>query len=178
MSTSQIPKINNNKDGFDSHSESPAQVNSIFSESNKALQSFIEEMDKQNIWENVVIIMGSDFGRSISPNSNGGTDHAWGGNYFLLGGSLKGKQILGQYPEYLSRESDQWMSRGRIIPTTPWEYVWHGVAQWMGVLDNNDLSAVLPNMDNFKKVSVFCDLSNVIQRWHLTLSFIFLNPKV
>ena len=124
-------------------------------------------MKEQKIWRNVVIIMGSDFGRSISPNSNGGTDHAWGGNYFLLGGALKGKKILGQYPEHLSKESDQWMSRGRIIPTTPWDYVWHGVAQWMGVLDNNDLSAALPNMDNFKKVRIYCDLSNVFQRWHI-----------
>ena len=120
--------------------------------SNDALEKFVEEMKLQGIWNNVVIIMGSDFGRSISPNSNGGTDHAWGGNYFLLGGSLKGKKILGQYPEHLSKESDLWISRGRIVPTTPWEYVWHGLAQWMGVLDNNDLSAVLPNMDNFKKV--------------------------
>ena len=111
-------------------------------------------MKLQGIWNNVVIIMASDFGRSISPNSNGGTDHAWGGNYFMVGGSLKGKQILGQYPEYLSKQSDQWMSRGRIIPTTPWEYVWHGVAQWMGLLNDNDLSTVLPNMDNFQKVSV------------------------
>ena len=73
----------------------------------------------------------------------------------MVGGSLKGKQILGQYPEYLSKQSDQWMSRGRIIPTTPWEHGLHEVAQCMGVINDNDISTVLRNMDNFQMVSVF-----------------------
>ena len=70
---------------------------------------------------------------------------------------MKGKQILGKYPEHLSKQSDKWIQRGRIIPTTPWEYVWHGIAQWMGVLDDHDLSEVLPNIKNFRKVSVYCN---------------------
>ncbi len=27
-----------------------------------------------------------------------GTDHAWGGNHFIVGGSVKGGLIHGQYP--------------------------------------------------------------------------------
>lgn len=27
-----------------------------------------------------------------------GTDHAWGGNHFILGGSVRGGRIHGQYP--------------------------------------------------------------------------------
>lgn len=37
--------------------------------------------------------------RTISPNSSGGTDHAWGGNFFLMGGKLKGGRIIGTHPD-------------------------------------------------------------------------------
>ena len=43
------------------------------------LGKFINEMKRQGIWEDVVIVMGSEFGRSIPTNSGGGTDHGWGG---------------------------------------------------------------------------------------------------
>ena len=37
--------------------------------------------------------------RTITPNSSGGTDHAWGGNFFLMGGKLKGGRIIGTHPD-------------------------------------------------------------------------------
>ena len=117
----------------------------------------------------------------VIPNSNSRTDHAWVCNYFMVSRSLKVKQIMGQYPEYLSKQSDQWMSRGRIIHMTPWEYVWYGVAQWMSVLNENGISTVLPNMDNFQKVSLFlCFMkyNSVMITFYLTLYFTFLNSKV
>ena len=30
----------------------------------------------------------SDFSRTFQPGSNGGTDHAWGSNHFVLGGAV------------------------------------------------------------------------------------------
>lgn len=49
-----------------------------FLQANNALANFVKELKDQGLWEDTVIVMGSDFGRSISPNSNGGSDHAWG----------------------------------------------------------------------------------------------------
>ena len=40
------------------------------------------------------------------------------------------------------------LSRGRLIPTTPWEGLWHGVAEWMDV-DASKMAELLPNMGNF-----------------------------
>ncbi len=69
----------------------------MFRIANSALDDFIVALKEENLWESTVVVMGSDFGRSMNPNSNGGTDHAWGGNYFMAGGSVKGGQILGRY---------------------------------------------------------------------------------
>ena len=45
----------------------------------------------------------------------------------MLGGSLNGGKIMGTFPK-LSSDSDHWLTRGRMIPTSPWEAVWNGVA--------------------------------------------------
>lgn len=42
-------------------------------ELNGALAAFVAEMKAQNIWDDVVIMSGSDFGRTLTPNSRGGT---------------------------------------------------------------------------------------------------------
>ena len=46
-----------------------------FAQMNSAISDFVKEMKSQNLWENVVLVTSSDFGRTITPNSAGGTDH-------------------------------------------------------------------------------------------------------
>ena len=105
--------------GFDHHSEGVKVTNAQFEDANDALQSFMEELKREKLWDDTVIILGSEFGRSITSNNSGGTDHAWGGNYFMIGGGLDGGKILGKFPEYLSDEDSQWIKRGIMIPSTP-----------------------------------------------------------
>ena len=61
-------------DGYDHHNENGVGAN--FDDANDALHNFIDEMHRQDLWDKTLIIMGSDFGRSIPSNANGGTDHA------------------------------------------------------------------------------------------------------
>ena len=42
----------------------------------------------------------------------------------MAGGSVKGGQVLGRYPQPLGPDNDYWIGRGRFIPTTPWDSVW------------------------------------------------------
>ena len=41
-----------------------------------------------------------------------------------------------------------------MIPTTPWEAVWNGVAEWWG-LDGTQRAEPLPNMANFPEGDIF-----------------------
>jgi uncharacterized protein (DUF1501 family) len=50
-----------------------------FQDMNTELGKFINEMKRQGIWEDTAIVLGSEFGRSVAANSNGGTDHGWAG---------------------------------------------------------------------------------------------------
>jgi hypothetical protein len=68
----------------------------------------------------------------------------------MMGGKVRGGRILGDYPRPLSPDSTSWIGRGRFIPTTPWDAVWNGVGNWLGVPDE-DMDFVLPNRYNFNK---------------------------
>lgn len=148
--------------GYDLHSENT--LSTLLTGANGALTRFTEWLKNEGLWDNTAILMASDFGRSLNPNSNGGTDHAWGGNYFLIGGKVNGGKILGDFPTPLSKDHPNWIGRGRFIPTTPWDSVWNGVAQWLGVTSEADLDFILPNRGKFPAMfsgsDLFTDVSN------------------
>ena len=62
-----------------------------------------------------------------------GTDHAWAGNHMVMGGGLKGGKVFGKFPDKLGDDGSTNIGRGRLIPDMPWEAVWMGLSQWMGV---------------------------------------------
>ena len=49
---------------YDHHSAN--SVSDMFMEASNALSDFVNELKSLHLWENTVIVMGSDFGRSIS----------------------------------------------------------------------------------------------------------------
>jgi uncharacterized protein (DUF1501 family) len=125
--------INHDRDAFyvrysnyDSHSGD--FLGTRLADVDAALASFAAEMKAQALWSNVTVVQVSDFGRSLSSNGDG-TDHGWGGNYFVAGGAVRGGQVLGEYPRDLSLGGGLDIGRGRMIPTTSWEHTWNGVAQ-------------------------------------------------
>ena len=66
--------------GFDTHGTFDSQTKVGFEKINKVLQTFKEEMEAQNAWENVAVVLTSDFGRTITSNGKG-TDH---GKYIII----------------------------------------------------------------------------------------------
>jgi len=139
---------------WDVHTDAKVRTAEKLTESTAALTGFVKEMKAQGRWEDTVVIMLSEFGRTLSPNSSGGCDHGWGGNYWLAGGSVDGGKILGTYPTNFE-ELDT--SRMRLLPTTPLDAVWNGIAEWFGVLPS-DLDKVLPNRRKFPKLFTKADM--------------------
>ena len=67
---------------------------------------------------------------------------------------MKGGQILGEYPDNLTDEGPLTLGRGRMIPSTPWDAVFKGIAVWLGV-PNENMKDVLPNLHNFPDSFLF-----------------------
>jgi uncharacterized protein (DUF1501 family) len=135
--------------GYDTHDDATATLMTRLKEVDDAVGCFVKEMKSQGIWGNVTIASASEFGRTLTSNGLG-TDHAWGANHWIAGGSVKGGKIHGQYPDDLTENGILNIGRGRLIPTTPWEGMWAGLAEWFGVTTQNIASAVLPNVGNFQ----------------------------
>ena len=135
--------------GFDTHSHVVANLAKKLPSFNKAVELFWKEIKTLGLSKQVVVIQGSEFGRTLSPNSNRGSDHGWGGNYFMFGGEVKGGKILGEYPRSFSESDPTNIGRGRLLPTTSWDAMFYGVAQWFGISKEKELQYVLPNSNNF-----------------------------
>jgi uncharacterized protein (DUF1501 family) len=116
-----------------------------FAELNQALTYFKQEMEGQGLWDNVNLFVASDFGRTLTANSGEGSDHGWGGNYFIMGGSVQGGKIHGQYPQDITTDGPLNLGRGRIVPTTSWDSILNSIVEWMGVEDEEGLNYCLPN---------------------------------
>ncbi len=42
-----------------------------------------------------------------------------------------------------------------VIPTTSWDSLWYGIAEWFGIDDPADLSEILPNKRSFPLEDMF-----------------------
>lgn len=134
---------------YDHHANLKSGLDREFGRLNEALSAFVSEIKAKGKWDDYTIVVSSEFGRTLTPNSGKGTDHGWSGSSFIIGGQVKGGKILGQYPTDLSSSSPLNVGRGRLIPTIPFESMWNGIIQWFGVKDEEDLNVVLPNRKSF-----------------------------
>ena len=151
--------------GYDGHFMVNTVLENKLPSLNEAVATFWAEIKAQGLANNVVVVQGSEFGRTITPNSNLGSDHAWGGNYFMFGGDVKGGKIMGEYPSSFKESDPNNVGRGRFIPTTPWDALFYGLTQWMGITDQDEIDHVLPNSQNFGcKLFTDYDLFNTGQQ--------------
>lgn len=78
------------------------------------------------------------------------SDHAWGGNYWVAGGSVDGGKVLGEYINDFTENSPLMTgSSGIVIPTTSWDQVWEPIVRWYGITKESDLDYILPSRKNF-----------------------------
>jgi len=65
------------------------------SELGRALSGFAQELGPA-AWNDTVVVVISEFGRTFRENGNRGTDHGHGSVYWVLGGSVKGGRMAGE----------------------------------------------------------------------------------
>jgi uncharacterized protein (DUF1501 family) len=142
-----------NVGGWDMHDNITSGMSSALPGMSRALKAFYDATVAMGVSNDVVTFSVSDFGRTLNPNSTG-TDHGWGGNQFIMGGSVKGGKVYGNYPLSLrtprfpnSTDSID-LGRGRLIPTTSVDAYNAELALWFGV-PNSDLPTILPNIREF-----------------------------
>jgi uncharacterized protein (DUF1501 family) len=133
--------------GWDSHLQ--AMPTGSLTEVCDATKAFYDATVELGVENQVTLFACSDFGRTLSSNTNKGTDHGWGGNYFAVGGAVKGSRVYGTYPDLTLGGPGDITSRGIPLPTTASDVYLAEIAAWLGIPNDQYLELVFPNLRNF-----------------------------
>lgn len=128
--------------GYDSHSNQGgvegSQANNLAALS-EALAAFRQEMVVQGRWNDVMVLVFSEFGRRAVQNASGGTDHGKGGALFVAGGAVNGG-VYGGEPQ-LAEEA---LDGGDLAVHTDFRSVYADAARHIGA---NPAELVGPGFD-------------------------------
>jgi uncharacterized protein (DUF1501 family) len=131
---------------FDTH-DGQAQTHArLLTQLGSAFEYFDGVMVNMGLSNSVTSFTISDFGRTLTSNSDG-TDHGWGSHHFVVGGAVQGQNMYGQYPVIGSNQAND-LGAGRLIPTTAVEQYAGTLASWFGLSDGQ-IRTVFPNFGNF-----------------------------
>lgn len=89
---------------FDTHINQEAQQGRLFNEMNEAVSAFVKDLKDNNRFQDVMLFTFSEFGRRVSQNASGGTDHGTANNMFFISGGLKQQGILNPMPDLADLE--------------------------------------------------------------------------
>jgi uncharacterized protein (DUF1501 family) len=83
--------------GFDTHANQKGRHDRLMEEFGRGIKAFWDDITKQENDERVLVMCFSEFGRRVSQNASGGTDHGAAAPMFLFGSRLK-TELVGAHP--------------------------------------------------------------------------------
>jgi uncharacterized protein (DUF1501 family) len=140
---------------FDTHGAQLGTQDPLLQQLSQAVGAFYNALaDEIGQDKNTVTFTASEFGRTVQPNGNAGSDHAWGNHHIIVstgaakGGSLYGGKFYGQYPSLVLNGPDDANTRGTMVPTTSVDQYAATLAQWFGVSSGN-VNGIFSYVGNF-----------------------------
>lgn len=83
--------------GYDTHTNQTGTHERLLKDLGDSLKAFVADLKAQGNFERVLIMTFSEFGRRVTENANGGTDHGAAAPMFVIGEKIKAG-FLGKYP--------------------------------------------------------------------------------
>jgi uncharacterized protein (DUF1501 family) len=135
--------------GWDTHTGQLLGQQNLLRAVVPAVRAFYQSTVNMGIANECTLFTMSDFSRTWKPNS-GGSDHAWGGHHFVVGGSVAGNTFIGGFPDLKlgSQSINDSGSQGRWIPTIALDQYGATLAKWFGA-SPTDIASIFPNLSRF-----------------------------
>ena len=106
----------------------------------ETLATFVQALG--TTYSNTVILVMSEFGRTVHENGNTGTDHGHGNVMWVMGGDVRGGKVYGQWPGLSGNE----LYEGRdLAVTTDFRAVISAVLESQFGFSTTQLNIVIPN---------------------------------
>jgi uncharacterized protein (DUF1501 family) len=129
--------------GWDTHinqgsvqGQLPNRLNAL----GELLSTFVQALG--SAYSDTVILVMSEFGRTVHENGNTGTDHGHGNVIWVLGGSVRGGKVYGQWPGLSGNE----LYEGRdLAVTTDFREIISVVLESQFGLTSTQLNKVIPH---------------------------------
>jgi len=119
---------------FDTHVNQNERQQKLFGEINDAVKSFVADMKANGLFNDILLMTFSEFGRRVAQNASKGTDHGTANQMFFISGGIKKKGILNALPDL------QNLKDGDLIYTEDFRKVYATILKnWL----NADSSKVL-----------------------------------
>ncbi|MGH8108789.1 MAG: DUF1501 domain-containing protein [Arenimonas sp.] len=132
--------------GFDNHdslTDHPDRLKIVAD----GMAAFYQATAILGIDQNVVTFTASDFGRPLKSNGTG-SDHGWGAHHFVVGGSVRGGNVYGRFPQMVINGPDTLDNQGHLLPSSSVDEYAATLASWFGV-SQTDMPIVIPNIARF-----------------------------
>ena len=94
-------------------------------------------------WDDTVVVVLSEFGRTVHENGNGGTDHGHGNVIWVLGGGVRGGRVYGDWPGLATAQLYQ--SRDLAV-TTDYRTVLAAILERHLGLGDRQLAQIFPDL--------------------------------
>jgi uncharacterized protein (DUF1501 family) len=126
-------------EGFDTHVMELERQSQLFQQLNDGMVAFYNTLRDMGLANSVTIYTDTEFNRTLTPNTSGGTEPAWGGHQLILGGATLGGRIYGSFPSLQVGGADDAAGNGTWIPSTSNAQYAAAVAAWYGKSDLSDV---------------------------------------
>ena len=91
--------------GWDTHANQGA-AQGVLSTRLRGLDQGMAALKRElgDVWQNTVIVVATEFGRTVAVNGTRGTDHGTAGCAFVAGGAVRGGRIVADWPGLSNRD--------------------------------------------------------------------------
>ena len=113
--------------GYDTHTNQVNTQTRLLGDLGDSMKAFVEDMKAQGNMGRVLVMTFSEFGRRVSENANGGTDHGAAAPMFIVGNKVKAG-LLGKYPSLAPQD----LYQGDVKYNVDFRSVYAGVLEnWL-----------------------------------------------
>jgi uncharacterized protein (DUF1501 family) len=113
--------------GYDTHTNQIPTQQRLLAELGDSTKAFVDDLKAQGNLPRVLVMTFSEFGRRVTENANGGTDHGAAAPMFIVGNKVKAG-LLGTYPSLAPQD----LFEGDIKYNVDFRNVYAGVLEsWL-----------------------------------------------
>ena len=135
--------------GWDTHNNQSTRLARKLTELDSGLAELKAGLGDE--WQNTVVIIGTEFGRTAKENGTGGTDHGTASALFLAGGAVNGGKVKGRWP---GLKSEELFEQRDLMPTSN-SFSWFAsVLSQHWQLSEQELQQVFPQVKSYDEALI------------------------